>query len=114
MQFIKSLIFNIFLYVGLVLVFIAALPTLILPAKFTLYCGKILAHYIIIILKLILNTKVIFHGLENLKKEKNFFVASAHQSMFETFVLQAPLRFPKKRTFKNTFVWMVFKENWVN
>ena len=94
MQFIKSLIFNIFLYVGLVLVFIAALPTLILPAKFTLYCGKILAHYIIIILKLILNTKVIFHGLENLKKEKNFFVASAHQSMFETFVLQAPLRFP--------------------
>jgi 1-acyl-sn-glycerol-3-phosphate acyltransferase len=43
---------------------------------------------------LFLNTKVIFHGLENLKKEKKFFIASAHQSMFETFVLQAPLKFP--------------------
>jgi 1-acyl-sn-glycerol-3-phosphate acyltransferase len=65
-----------------------------LPAKFTLYCGKFLAYYIILILRLFLNTKVIFHGLENLKKADKFFVASAHQSMFETFVLQAPLSFP--------------------
>ena len=94
MQFIKSLVFNIFLYIGLIIVFILALPTLILPAKFTLYCGKFLAYYIILILRLILNTKVIFHGIENLKKVKRFFIASAHQSMFETFVLQAPLDFP--------------------
>ena len=94
MQLIKSLIFNIFLYFGIVLVFIFALPTLLLPNKFTLYCGKFLAYYIILLLKLILNTKVIFHGLGNLKKEEKFFVASAHQSMFETFVLQAPLNFP--------------------
>ena len=94
MQFIKSLIFNIFLYSGIVLVFIFAIPTLLLPNKFTLYCGKFLAYYIILLLKVILNTKVIFHGLGNLKKEEKFFVASAHQSMFETFVLQAPLDFP--------------------
>jgi len=94
MQLIKSLFFNIFLYVGIVLVFILAIPTLILPAKFTLYCGKFLAYYIILILRLFLNTKVIFHGLENLKKNEKFFIASAHQSMFETFVLQAPLSFP--------------------
>jgi 1-acyl-sn-glycerol-3-phosphate acyltransferase len=94
MQLIKSLIFNIFLYFGIILVFILAMPTLILPAKFTLYCGKFLAYYIILILRLFLNTKVIFHGLENLRKVENFFIASAHQSMFETFVLQAPLRFP--------------------
>jgi 1-acyl-sn-glycerol-3-phosphate acyltransferase len=94
MQLIKSLIFNIFLYFGIILVFILAIPTLILPAKFTLYCGKFLAYYIILILRLFLNTKVIFHGLENLRKVENFFIASAHQSMFETFVLQAPLRFP--------------------
>ena len=94
MQFIKSLFFNIFLYFGIILVFILAVPTLILPAKLTLYCGKFLAYYIIIILRLFLNTKVIFHGLENLKKVENFFIASAHQSMFETFVLQAPLKFP--------------------
>ena len=94
MQFIKSLVFNIFLYAGIILVFILAIPTLILPPKFTLYCGKFLAHYIILILRLILNTKVVFHGLENLRKIEKFFIASAHQSMFETFVLQAPLNFP--------------------
>jgi|TARA_B100001093_G_scaffold447508_1_gene452467 1-acyl-sn-glycerol-3-phosphate acyltransferase len=94
MQFIRSLIFNIFLYFGIVLVLILAIPTLFLPTKFTLYCGKFLAYYIILILKIFLNTKVVFHGLENLKKVKKFFVASAHQSMFETFVLQAPLDFP--------------------
>jgi 1-acyl-sn-glycerol-3-phosphate acyltransferase len=94
MQFIKSLIFNVFLYSGIILVFIFAIPTLLLPAKFTLYCGKFLAFYIILLLRIVLKTKVIFHGLENLKKERKFFIASAHQSMFETFVLQAPLDFP--------------------
>jgi len=94
MQFIKSLIFNFFLYSGIILVFILATPTLLLPSKFTLYCGKFLAHYIILILRLVLNTKVVFHGVENLRKVEKFFIASAHQSMFETFVLQAPLDFP--------------------
>ena len=65
-----------------------------MPATFTLYCGKFLAYYIILILRLFLNTKVIFHGLDNLQKVEKYFVASAHQSMFETFVLQAPLNFP--------------------
>ena len=36
MQFIKSLIFNIFLYFGLILIFVLAIPSLILPDKFTL------------------------------------------------------------------------------
>jgi len=94
MQFIRSLFFNIFLYLGIILVLILAIPTLFLPAKFALYCGKFLAYYIILILKIFLNTKVIFHGLENLKKVNKFFVASAHQSMFETFVFQAPLDYP--------------------
>jgi len=94
MQFIRSLFFNIFLYLGIVLVLILAIPTLFLPAKFALYCGKFLAHYIILILKIFLNTNVIFHGLENLKKKDQFFVASAHQSMLETFIFQAPLDYP--------------------
>ncbi len=94
MQIIKSLFFNIFLYLGIIFIFILAIPTLIMPSKFALLCGKFLAYYIIFILKILLNTKVIFHGLENLKKVKRFFVVSAHQSMFETFVLQAPLNYP--------------------
>ena len=94
MLFIRSLIFNIFLYVGLILIFILAIPTLILPSKFTIFFGRVSAKYLVFILKIILNTKVIFHGVENLKKADNFFVASAHQSMFETFALQIPLDGP--------------------
>ena len=94
MQFLKSLIFNIFLYTGLITIFILAIPTLFLPDKFTLFFGRLSAKYIVFLLKIILNTKVIFHGLENLKKVDHFFVASAHQSMFETFALQIPLDAP--------------------
>ena len=94
MQFIKSLVFNIFLYSGLILIFIFAIPTLFLPSKFTLFFGRLSANYIVIILRIFLNTKVQFHGLENLKKVKKYFVASAHQSMFETFALQIPLDSP--------------------
>ena len=94
MLFIRSLIFNIFLYVGLILIFILAIPTLVLPSKFTIFFGRVSAKYLVLILKIILNTKVIFHGVENLKKVDNFFVASAHQSMFETFALQIPLDSP--------------------
>tara|TARA_A100001011_G_scaffold390028_1_gene472648 strand:+ start:559 stop:1263 length:705 start_codon:yes stop_codon:yes gene_type:complete len=94
MQFIKSLVFNIFLYFGLILIFIFAIPTLVLPKKFTLFFGRLSANYIVLILRIILNTKVLFHGVENLSKVDKYFVASAHQSMFETFALQIPLRSP--------------------
>ncbi len=94
MQFLKSFVFNILLYTGLVLIFILAIPTLFLPSKFTLFFGRVSARYIVILMRLILNTKVFFHGVENLKKTERFFVASAHQSMFETFVLQIPLNGP--------------------
>ena len=94
MQFIKSLIFNFFLYFGLILIFLLAIPTLILPDRFTIFFGRLSAKYMVFILKLVMNTKVIFHGKENLKKVDHFFVASAHQSMFETFALQIPLDGP--------------------
>ena len=94
MQLIRSLIFNIFLYVGLITIFILAIPTLVLPNKFTIFFGRLSAKYIVLILRIILNTRVIFHGVENLKKVDNYFVASAHQSMFETFALQIPLDSP--------------------
>ena len=94
MQLIRSLIFNIFLYVGLITIFILAIPTLVLPSKFTIFFGRLSAKYIVLILRIILNTKVIFHGTENLKKVDSYFVASAHESMFETFALQIPLDGP--------------------
>ena len=94
MQFIRSLLFTILFYLTLIIVFILAIPTLIMPSKATLIFGKILAHIIIFLLNYILGVKVNFSGIENLKKTERFFVASAHQSLLETFILQAPLQYP--------------------
>ncbi len=91
---IRSLLFNIFLYTGIVFVFLIALPTLLLPSRFTLLFGKFLGHYVIFIVRFLLNTKVEIKGIENIPKNEKFFAASAHQSMFETFALQAILDFP--------------------
>ena len=41
-----------------------------------------------ICLKLFLSTKIIIKGKENIINDENFFIASSHQSMFETFFLQ--------------------------
>ena len=87
MLLVRSLLFNLFLYAGIVSVFLIALPTLLLPSKF-------LGHYVIIILKIFLNTKVEIKGINNIPKTEKYFVASAHQSMFETFALQAVLDYP--------------------
>ena len=94
MLLLRSLIFNIFLYTGIVAVFLIAIPALFLPTKITLLFGKFLGHYVIFVLRIFLNTKVEFKGIENIPKTKKYFVASAHQSMFETFALQSVLDYP--------------------
>ena len=50
--------------------------------------------YMILALKVFLNTRTEFRGLDNLTKHEKFFVASAHQSMFETFALQTVIKGP--------------------
>ena len=94
MLLLRSLLFNIFLYLGIVFVFLVALPTLLLPSRFTLYFGKFLGGYVVLIVKVFLSTKVEFRGINNIPKSDKYFVASAHQSMFETFALQSVLDYP--------------------
>jgi len=94
MAILRSLIFNFFIYTGITVVFIIALPALFLPTKITLLFGKILGHYVVFIVRIFLNTKVEFKGVENIPKNEKYFVASAHQSMFETFALQSVLDYP--------------------
>jgi len=94
MLLIRSLIFNLFLYTGIVLIFLIAIPTLLMPPKFALFFGKFLGHYVVFIVRFFLNTKVEFKGIENIPKTVKYFVASAHQSMFETFALQSVLDYP--------------------
>jgi len=94
MSLLRSLLFNLFLYTGIIVVFLIALPALFLPTKITLLFGKFLGHYVVFVVKIFLNTKVEFKGIENIPKTKKYFVASAHQSMFETFALQSVLDYP--------------------
>tara|TARA_B100000029_G_C17474607_1_gene923207 strand:+ start:55 stop:759 length:705 start_codon:yes stop_codon:yes gene_type:complete len=94
MLLLRSLLFNFFLYSGIIVVFLVAIPTLFLPEKFTLLFGKFLGNYVILIVKIFLNTKVEIKGKDNIPNEGKYFVASAHQSMFETFALQAVLDYP--------------------
>ena len=94
MLLLKSLLFNLFLYAGIVIVFLIALPTLFLPPRFTLFFGKCLGHYVVFIVRIFLGTKVEFKGVNNIPKTEKYFVASAHQSMFETFALQSVLDYP--------------------
>jgi len=94
MSLLRSLLFNLFLYTGIIVVFLMALPALFLPTKITLLFGKFLGHYVVFVVKIFLNTKVEFKGIENIPKTKKYFVASAHQSMFETFALQSVLDYP--------------------
>ena len=94
MLLLRSLIFNIFLYTGIIIVFLIALPTLFLPPKLTLLFGKFLGYYVVFIVRIFLNTKVKFKGIHNVPKTEKYFVASAHQSMFETFALQSVLDYP--------------------
>ena len=94
MVLLRSLLFNFFLYAGIVIVFLIALPSLLLPPKITLLFGKFLGHYVVFVVRIFLNTKVEFKGIENIPQTKKYFVASAHQSMFETFALQSILDYP--------------------
>ena len=94
MSILRSLFFNFFLYTGIVLVFILALRSLFLRTKITLLFGKFLGHYVVFVVKIFLNTEVEFKGIENIPKTEKYFVASAHQSMFETFALQSVLDYP--------------------
>ena len=74
MLLLRSLLFNFFLYSGIVLVFLIALPTLFLPPKFTLIFGKFLGYYVIFIVKIFLSTKVIIKGIENIPKNERYFL----------------------------------------
>ena len=56
--------------------------------------GKILGYWIKFCLNLFLSVKVEVKGIENIPKNSNFFIASLHQSLFETFFLQAIFNYP--------------------
>ena len=91
---IRSLIFKIFFYLGIILICLIFLPSLLLPQKIVLFGGKIMGHWSKVCLNIFLSTKIIIKGKENLISEGKFFIACSHQSMFETFFIQTIFNSP--------------------
>ena len=111
---IKRTLFLFFFYFGVIFVCILFLPALILPKKITLYGGRILGFWSKFCLELFLSTKIVIKGKEKILKNKKFFIASAHQSQFETFFLQylfnSPVFILKKELLKiPIFGWYLKK-----
>ena len=91
---IRNFIFSIFFFFGITVISLIFLPALFLPQKIVLIGGKIMGYWAELCLKLFLSTKIIVKGKENLLNDEKFFIASSHQSMFETFYLQTIFNSP--------------------
>ena len=90
----RNILFSIFFFLGIIFISIIFLPTLILPKKIVLFGGKLMGHWTGICLKIFLFTKIQILGKENIINDDKFFIASTHQSMFETFYLQTIFKSP--------------------
>ena len=111
---IKNSIFTIFFFTGIIVISIIFLPTFFLPQKIVLIGGKLMGHWSIFCLKFFLSTKIVIKGEENIIRDEKFFIASSHQSMFETFYLQTIFNSPvfiikKELLFIPIFGWYLKK-----
>ena len=91
---IRNFLFNIFFFLGIFIISIIFIPALIIPNKVILFGGKMMGYWSEICLRLFLSSKVIVKGRDKIVKKENFFIASSHQSMFETFYLQTIFNSP--------------------
>ena len=91
---IKNVLFYFFFFTGIILISLFFLPALIMPKRIVLFGGKLMGYWSKICLKLFMSTKIILKGKENIIYNEKFFIASSHQSMFETFYLQTIFNSP--------------------
>tara|TARA_A100001011_G_scaffold79626_1_gene82441 strand:- start:287 stop:988 length:702 start_codon:yes stop_codon:yes gene_type:complete len=91
---IKNFIFSVIFFTGIIFISLIFLPTFFLPQKFVLFGGRIMGNWTGFCVKYFLSTKIIIKGTENIIKNKKFFIAASHQSMFETFYLQTVFNSP--------------------
>ena len=91
---IRNFIFSIFFFTGIIFISLIFLPAFFLPQKVVLFGGKLMGYWASLCLKFFLATKITIKGKENILKNKKFFIAASHQSMFETFYLQTIFNSP--------------------
>ena len=91
---IRNFLFSFSFFSGIIFISIIFLPSLLLPQKITLFGGKLMGYWSQYCLKIFLSTKIIIKGKDNIINDEKFFIASSHQSMFETFFLQTIFNSP--------------------
>jgi 1-acyl-sn-glycerol-3-phosphate acyltransferase len=91
---IRSSLFSIIFFLGIIVISILFLPALIMPKSVVLFGGKLMGLWTELCLKKILSTEIFIKGKENILKDQKFFIAASHQSMFETFFLQTIFNAP--------------------
>ena len=91
---IRNFLFLIFFFLGIILISIIFIPSFFLPQRIVLFGGKIMGYWSAFCLRFFLSTKIIIKGKENIINNSKFFIASSHQSMFETFFLQTIFNSP--------------------
>ncbi|MEM5515764.1 lysophospholipid acyltransferase family protein [Henriciella sp. AS95] len=85
MNTLRSIIFVIWLYGGMAVVGIGALPTLLLPRRFAVGAVKFYAHYLRVGLRLICGVRVELRGREHIP-EGPLLIAGKHQAMLDVFI----------------------------
>jgi 1-acyl-sn-glycerol-3-phosphate acyltransferase len=91
---IRNFLFSLFFFSGIIIISIVFIPSLLLPRTLVLIGGKIMGYWAYFCLRFFLSTKIVIKGKENIIKNKKFFIAASHQSMFETFFLQTIFNSP--------------------
>ena len=91
---IRNFLFTFFFFTGILFICLIFLPGIFLPKRIVLFGGKIMGYWMSFCLQIFLSTKIIIKGKENIIKNKKFFIAASHQSMFETFFLQTIFNSP--------------------
>jgi 1-acyl-sn-glycerol-3-phosphate acyltransferase len=91
---IRNYLFSLFFFTGIIFISLIFLPAIFLPMRIVLFGGKIMGYWTSFCLQIFLSTRIIIKGKENIIKNKKFFIAASHQSMFETFFLQTIFNSP--------------------
>ena len=111
---IRNFLFSTCFFSGILIISLIFLPSFFFPQKIALFGGKIMGYWTDICLRFFLNTKIEVKGRENIIRSEKFFIASSHQSMFETFYLQTIFNSPifilkKELTYIPIFGWYLKK-----
>ena len=78
---IRNIIFFLFFYLGIISISILFIPTLLFPKKGVQFGGRLMGVWTSICLKLFLGVNITIKGLENIPREKKYFVVCSHQSL---------------------------------